>query len=593
LLWVVRDDVAIQLDAIAGLALRNVVGDLGNIAAATLDPHSGELTLQTDAGTWRFDRDAKASNSLVRSFVGAVDSDASFRIGVPLALVPTLEVTSQEATPLAGVRISLRFSAQCDGFACPLTSDYLGTLRLSATVGHRSVVDRFVVSAAGDNATGVIEREQEGSDTGLRLELADSYGQRSGSLIVELDEARHAGDRPRPKANAPPSVAITSPANNTILVAPAMIVVNASAADTDGTVVKVEFFRSGTLASTDTTSPWSATLSNVGVGTYTLTAKATDNAGAATTSAPISVQVKANVAPTVTLTSPAANATFTAPATITLSATATDSDGTISKVEFFRGGTTKIATDTPRLTHTAGPMWRRGNYSLTATATDDKSAVTTSSIINISVNAPPTVALTSPAAGAVFVAPASIVLTATAADADGTIAKVEFYEGATKLFTDTAAPYTYTRTNAAAGTYSYTAVATDNKGAVATSSLRSVTVNVNQLPTVTITAPVANATFVSPASITITATATDSDGTIAKVEFYRDGVLLGADTISPYAYTWTNAPVGSYVLTARATDDKVARRRQCRSRSGSIPTSCQPSHLPRRWLDPSSTCRRR
>ena len=42
---------------------------------------------------------------------------------------------------------------------------------------------------------------------------------------------------------------------------------------------------------------------------------------------------------------------------------------------------------------------------------------------------PPSVSLTSPSEGAVFVAPATIPLAATAADSDGTVARVEFYAG--------------------------------------------------------------------------------------------------------------------------------------------------------------------
>ena len=52
---------------------------------------------------------------------------------------------------------------------------------------------------------------------------------------------------------------------------------------------------------------------------------------------------------------------------------------------------------------------------------------------------PPTVALTAPANGAQFAAPASITLTATAADPDGTVAQVEFFRGATSVGIDTPA----------------------------------------------------------------------------------------------------------------------------------------------------------
>ena len=85
-------------------------------------------------------------------------------------------------------------------------------------------------------------------------------------------------------------------------------------------------------------------------------------------------------------------------------------------------------------------------------------------------NIPPTVSLTAPAASAVFAAPATITLTATASDADGSIAKVEFYQGSTLLGQDLTAPYSYTWTGVAGDAYSLTAKATDNGNANTTSA---------------------------------------------------------------------------------------------------------------------------
>jgi RHS repeat-associated protein len=97
--------------------------------------------------------------------------------------------------------------------------------------------------------------------------------------------------------------------------------------------------------------------------------------------------------------------------------------------------------------------------------------------IHVRENVSPSVTLTSPSSNATFTAPASITLTANASDSDGTIAKVEFYKGATLITTLTAAPYTYNWTNVAAGSYSLTAVATDNVGATRTSAPVAITVN--------------------------------------------------------------------------------------------------------------------
>ncbi len=62
----------------------------------------------------------------------------------------------------------------------------------------------------------------------------------------------------------------------------------------------------------------------------------------------------------------------------------------------------------------------------------------------MTVNAPPSVSLTTPAANDTFYAPATITLAATASDSDGSVASVAFYAGSTLLATDTSAPYSYT-----------------------------------------------------------------------------------------------------------------------------------------------------
>ena len=92
-------------------------------------------------------------------------------------------------------------------------------------------------------------------------------------------------------------------------------------------------------------------------------------------------------------------------------------------------------------------------------------------------NAPPTVAVTSPAEGATSTAPATILINAAAADSDGTITQVSFHSGATLLGTDVASPYSFSWGSVAAGSYTLTAQATDNQSAVTTSSPVHVTVN--------------------------------------------------------------------------------------------------------------------
>jgi thermitase len=77
-------------------------------------------------------------------------------------------------------------------------------------------------------------------------------------------------------------------------------------------------------------------------------------------------------------------------------------------------------------------------------------------------------------------------------------------------------------------------------------------------PNVQITSPTAGSTFNEGDNIIIEANADDSDGNVIQVEFFQEAVSLGIDTGSPYSVTWNNVPVGSYSLTAVATDDSVA-----------------------------------
>jgi RHS repeat-associated protein len=95
----------------------------------------------------------------------------------------------------------------------------------------------------------------------------------------------------------------------------------------------------------------------------------------------------------------------------------------------------------------------------------------------ITSNLPPTASITSPANGATFTAPTNITITANAADGDGTISKVEFYQGTTLIGTDTTAPYTVSWNNVSSGNYQLTAKAMDNVGASSTSSVVNITVS--------------------------------------------------------------------------------------------------------------------
>ena len=173
-------------------------------------------------------------------------------------------------------------------------------------------------------------------------------------------------------------------------------------------------------------------------------------------------------------------------------------------------------------------------------------------------NQAPTVTLNAAATGTTGVA---MQLTASATDSDGTVAKVEFFDGATRLGEDLTAPYAFSWSPGTAGARSVTARATDDQGAATTSAAVTVTVSPppvgpdNTPPTLTITTP-ANFAAGLAGTVNFTANANDNVG-VASVEFQLDGVALGAaDTSAPYATTIdaTRHALGQHVLRARARD---------------------------------------
>jgi RHS repeat-associated protein len=117
-----------------------------------------------------------------------------------------------------------------------------------------------------------------------------------------------------------------------------------------------------------------------------------------------------------------------------------------------------------------------GTYSLTARATNDKGDTDLSDPVSITVNALPSVSLTSPSSNAAFKAPANIPLAVQVADTDGSIANVEYFYGTTLITSLSAPPYSFVWTEVPQGTYALTARVTDNLGGAVTSVAVNVTV---------------------------------------------------------------------------------------------------------------------
>jgi Bacterial Ig domain/Secretion system C-terminal sorting domain len=74
------------------------------------------------------------------------------------------------------------------------------------------------------------------------------------------------------------------------------------------------------------------------------------------------------------------------------------------------------------------------------------------------------------------------------------------------------------------------------------------------MPSVILTAPIYNQVLLAPAQIPLEARITGGSLPIRKVQFYTGNQLISTDSTAPYQNLWTGAPLGTHLLTAKATD---------------------------------------
>jgi hypothetical protein len=364
-----------------------------------------------------------------------------------------------------------------------------------------------------------------------------------------------------------PTVSLTAPSNNVSVAAGSSFTASASASDNVG-VTKVEFYLGNTLKATDTSSPYSTSVSTVGLtpGNYSVTAMAYDAAGNSAVSPGITIvipQPPDTTAPSVVLSTPSNGATLSG-ANITMLATAGDGSG-ISKVEFYIDSKL-IGTDTsdPYSATLDSTKETNGTHNLTAKAYDTAGNIGTSAAVGITVNnavadtTPPTVAISAPVANATISGVLAFIQ-ATASD-NVAMSKVEFYIDGVLLGTDNLAPFSFSLnttlyTNA---NHALTAKAFDSSNNSTTSS--AVTVRVNNIPadttppSIIITSPL-NGVTISGSTYNAAATVSDANG-VSKVEFSVDGTLKSTKTSTPYSYTLdtTSLSNASHTISVRGYD---------------------------------------
>jgi hypothetical protein len=195
----------------------------------------------------------------------------------------------------------------------------------------------------------------------------------------------------------------------------------------------------------------------------------------------------------VSITSPAAGSSVSG--TVTISATGSDNVG-VTKVDFLVDGVL-LGTDT---TSPYSASWNtttatNGSHTLTAKASDAANNQTTSAPVGVTVDnappppdtTPPTVSITSPAAGSSV--SGTVTISATASDDVG-VTKVDFLVDGVPLSTDTTSPYSasWNTTTATNGSHTLTAKAYDAANNQTISTPIGVTVSNTAAPTLTVTA---------------------------------------------------------------------------------------------------------
>ena len=369
-----------------------------------------------------------------------------------------------------------------------------------------------------------------------------------------------------PGANNPPAVSISEPADGANFSAADSIIFTADAADLDGNIVKVEFFQGSAKLGESTSSPYSLIWSNAPAGNYLLTASATDDRGATRTSAPVQVFVHGTggalsgrgvfPAATVDLTAVgssdwaywglASPENFDHKAGVPLPQQISNFTiiGTNITQALQKDYVTEFSWSDGTPTGAGGPS-RTGvsvhglanGFRITAPA--DTSGRTLKVYVGLygaegkfqaylSDHSAP--AYTDTSLSSIYGKPAAVYILDYRAASSGQTLIVEYT--ASTLFD---ADYGYVALQAA--------------------TLSGASLPTNTPPTVVITSASDSETFTAPADITITAMASDSNGSISKVEFFDGGTRIGERTNAPYSTVWSNVAPGSYLITAKATDD--------------------------------------
>jgi hypothetical protein len=264
--------------AATGRRLQNPNAGAAKVATPLAAPSSYfELTFNADAGkAYRLWMRGKAtSNSWANDSVYIQFDKSVTQTGAPVYRIGTTSATTYTLEDCTSCGVS-GWGWQDNGF------------------GAGVLGPAIYFAASGPQRIRVQVREDGLGIDQVALSAVKYLTSSPGALKNDTTILPRTGSAGGGTSNSAPTVRITSPVANATFTAPATISIVAEASDSDGSISSVEFLANGARIGTRTAAPWTFTWSGVGVGNYSLTARATDNLGAITTSAAVPVTVTAS-----------------------------------------------------------------------------------------------------------------------------------------------------------------------------------------------------------------------------------------------------------------------------------------------------------
>ncbi len=360
----------------------------------------------------------------------------------------------------------------------------------------------------------------------------------------------------------PPSVTLTAPTTGAITAKGAILHFAATASAPGSAITEVVFFAGNTPIGEDTTAPYEFNWhisSRWAAGNHTVSARAYEtNGGSSISSANIEL---VDMPPmTAQFDSPAQNTHFAYPAPIEMQASATAPGSSITRIDFYANNQFVSSDSEAPYTATFIPTSQR-QWELRADAVDALGRILEAKrLVHVTGAATPVSTVSSPAAGAILVSPATPTLIADASVNFATITRVRFYDGDTLLGEDTEAPFSITSPELAPGDHKLYAIATASTGQTNSQDpvATIITVGAPNSPVAVITSPRYPGTQQAPSFSTVrfAASATHTGGlAIQRVEFWLDSHLVATDTTAPYEMDWTvGDDYGNHHLIARVHD---------------------------------------